>query len=248
MSDRAYLILQNRIERRLEKSRTLIPHMALFTLYSVIFGTVSITMRPMGNMDGVIYWSIFAWSVLVSMHTLYTYMRSGAWTATRERLVYEEVLEAGDEFHLSSEEMIDLHERLSDSIRKRSSTFNKLAAVGAGYFLLWPGSLIFLLILKWLIVGDGLPEDSSTLTAISQIWQPLSLLGMLLLSMLLIPWRALLPQAKSRSDLYALYQGKSKRGAQLTIPEGESEIDEEGEILPEYEEKYRQNSTKDIRG
>jgi hypothetical protein len=59
-------------------------------------------------MDGIIYWSIFAWSVLVTMHTLTAYLRSGAWVATRDRFIHEEMLEGSDKFHISTEEMVEM--------------------------------------------------------------------------------------------------------------------------------------------
>jgi hypothetical protein len=243
MSDRTYFILRNRVERRLEKPRTLIPHMGLFTAYTVIFGGMSMITRPQGNMDGIFYWTIFAWSVIVGMHTIYAYMRSGAWAATRERLIQEEILEFADEFALSEAEMIDLHERLSQDIRGRAKDFDKLAWIGGGFFILWPGSLILLFILQRLLVGSNPPEDNQLLAAVFQLWQPLSVLGTLVLSMMLVPWRQLLPQAKSRQDLREVYQGKGKRGAERLSTEV---FDDEGEILPEYEEKYKQNSAKGI--
>lgn len=243
MTDRVYLILRNRIERRLEKPRTLIPHMALFTLYSVIAGTMSIITRPMGNMDGVFYWTIFFWSVIVSMHTLYAYLRSGAWATTRDRLVQEEILEASEEFHLSADEMAELHDRLSEDIGDRSRTFNKLAAAGAGYFFLWPGTLILLFIVQRLIFGGSPPDDNVVFRGILQLWQPLILVGTLLLSGLLISWRDLLPKAKSRDELYELYRSKGKReeSDHAILPEFYEQEEDEGEDLTEPEENTRQN-------
>lgn len=235
MTDRVYLILRNRIERHLEKPRTLVPHMALFTTYTVIAGTMSIITRPTANLDGVIYWSIFAWSVIVSMHTLYAYLRSGAWAATRDRLVQEEILEASEEFDLAADEMAELHNQLSADISQRSNIFNKLAAVGAGYFGLWPGTLILLFILQRLITSDA----NIVFQSFIELWHPLTLLGTFLLSSLLIPWRELLPQPKSRDQLYDLYRSKHKRGERLAL-------DEDAEILPEPVTEQRKRRGLDL--
>lgn len=245
MSDRAYFILRNRIANRLEKPRNLISHIALFTAYTVIFGTMSMVVRGQGMMDGIFYWSIFGWSVLVGMHTIHAYLRSGAWAATRDRLINEEILEAADEFDLSSEEMIDLHERLAESIQqdKNSRIFNQLAAVGGGNFGIWNVSLVLLFILQRLLVGFNPPEENSFLNLVFSVWQPLSVFATLCLSATLVPWQSLIPRSKSRTDLSELYHSKGKR-EMLDHFISSDEIDDEGEILPQYEEKYRQNSLK----
>lgn len=239
MSDRTYLILRSRIERRFEKPRILMQHMALFSLYTVIFGTMSIISRSMGNMDGIFYWTIFAWSVLVGMHTIYSYLRSGAWAATREQAIQEEILEAVDEFAFSDTEMMDLHQRLSEDIQARSGIFRKLARIGAGYFIAWPGSMLILYMLQLLIVGRyGFQSGTyPLLEGLYQIWQPLSLLGTFVLSMFLIPWQQIRLQGKSQEEMLKAYQGKGKRlsGERLAA----DLTGEDGEFLTDYDEPHQ---------
>lgn len=239
-ADRTYIILGNRIEQRLEKPRVLMQHMGLFAAYTVVFGGMSIISRPMGNMDGIFYWTIFAWSVLVGMHTLYAYMRSGAWTATREQFIQEEILEYANEFELSETEMVDMHQRLSENVEARAGIFRKLARIGSGYFIVWPGSMLLLFILKLLITGPyGRPEDNAVYNGLMQLWQPLSLLGTFALSTLLIPWQRLFPPSNTQNDLLKVYQGKGKRNASDRL--STDGFDESGEIMQGYDEDSEQH-------
>lgn len=243
MADRPYLILRNRIERRLEKPRNLVPHAALFTVFSAIIGILNIIRFPMDRMDGVTYWAIFCWSFVVSLHTLYAYLRSGMWKPTRDQLIQEEILESSGEFELAAEEMVDMHERLSEDIQKRLSSVNKLAVLGAGYFLLWPGMLILLLILTPLM-GVISPDARAMILEFFQLSQRLSLIGTLLLSAVLIPWRTLLPRMKSRPDLYEVYRSKAKREMSEGDETTATEIDEESEFLPDDEAQYQHKASR----
>jgi hypothetical protein len=229
MSDRAYLIIRNRIEHRLEKPRSLIPHMVIFTSYTLAFGLIAYTAdeRLRGLVESTFYWAIFIGSLLVAFHTTYVYPRSGAWKKARDKAIQEEIVEASGEFSLVESEMVDLHQRLSDDIRERSKVFNKLAGIAAGYVFLWQGGFLLFLLLR----------ASAIAFEFYSAWRFALFFGTLFLTMTLIPWSKLMPQGNPDQNLHELYQGKSKRVSNV-------QLDDESEILPEYEEKYTQNSMK----
>jgi hypothetical protein len=234
MSDRVYSILRNRIEHHLEKPRNLIPHMVIFTIYTMVFGLIGFVADPrvQGLVQSPLYLAIFIGSLLVAFHTNYVYSRSGAWKKVRDKAIRKEIVEASDEFSLVEAEMVDLHQRLSDDIRERSKIFNKLAGIAGGYVFLWQGSLVLLFLFARL--PFNFPPGFYT------AWNFAVFFGTLFLTMTLIPWSKLMPQGSTDENLNELYQGKSKRG----IDQPAIEINDEGEILIEYEEKYRQNSVK----
>jgi hypothetical protein len=204
MADRRYFILRNRVEAKLAKPRAIILHVGVFAAYTLVFGGMSLLTRTSGTMDGIFYWTIFGWSVLVGLHTAHTYTRSGAWAATRERLIQTEILEASIGLDLSEADMIEMHQRLSQEISANAAPFRQLALLAARYLLIWPGSLILLFILQRLINYNNLNGDS-VFDSLLTLWQPFSLILTLIVTLQFLPWQQLLQQGKSDEDLHGVY-------------------------------------------
>lgn len=234
MLDDLYFILRDRIEGRLTRPRLLTLHALLFTLFAVVAGFTTSSLSGNGMMNGLVYWIIFFWTVILGAHTLYTFLRSGAWSGTRETAIPNEVLDAGSQNDLSQEEMIALHRQLSDDIRQRSGVFYRLAAISAGNLLLWPGILVALLISQR-VFGDS--EGLFSTFNIGAMW--FSLLGSLVLG-LLLPFRVLISPAP-RPALHTIYSRKRKRRSTTRL-EAEFDRDEAGEEWPSVAEAKRKEA------
>lgn len=141
--------VQQRVERHLARSPLFATLNALlFTLFTATFGFFSALTHPGGAIDGVIYWTIFFWSILVAIHSIIAFQQSGAWHRRRTRLIQDEVTDAGDTYQLTTDEMIELHLQTEEDIRKDASPFHMVLLNGVGNFALWPGGLVAMLIVQ----------------------------------------------------------------------------------------------------
>jgi hypothetical protein len=140
--------LYPRIFRRLSRS-SYFPtiHVLLFTLAASFFG-FSIYQQiadpnQVRSVFGTIgYWQVMLWSVIQFSHIGIVYWNSGARYGKRETVVKEEVLDIAKEYSLNKDEMIELHERLSQLVHYRSQQFQKLWTLSKSLFLLWLGTFV----------------------------------------------------------------------------------------------------------
>jgi hypothetical protein len=237
MLDNLNLKIRARVERRLSKPRWVILNALLFTLFTVIIGTFSALTHPYGAMNGVVYFVIFFWTLVLLAHAGLTYWNSGARHGRREKLVQEEVLDAGETYDLSEEEMIDLHQRVSEDLRARSTTFNRLLLNAAGNVAAWPGMMLILLAIQQTInVSYGLSEISDY-GAVVRVGMLLSLAGTFALGFLL-PVRQLLGSRQSdhMNDLRAIYGGRERKTKREAAESRLVGIDDEGELIVDYAE------------
>jgi hypothetical protein len=209
MPDHLYTKVRYRIERHLSGSpRRAIQHSLLFSLFTVSFGLLSLLTYLRGAANSFVYLGILFWSVLLFAHWGYLYWRSGAWKPRRERLIQEEILDAGDTYELSEDEMISLHLELSDEIASRSEVFERGLFNAAGNVFLWPGMLFVMVFFQqariWMLQQSNDPY---------QIVLFVGMIGTLLLSFTL-PVRALRSGGQSAyRDLRDVYGSKRKRDA-----------------------------------
>ncbi len=146
--------VQARVERHLAQSpRFATLHGLLFTLSVMFFGLLNILFYSGSGFPGLLYLMLLVWSVPLALHTTFAFWQSGAWRGRRARLVRDEVLDAGETYDLSTDEMIDLHLRVDSAIRSQSQPFNRILLHGLGHVVLWPGSLAGVLFLN--IFGLG---------------------------------------------------------------------------------------------
>jgi hypothetical protein len=227
-TDELYDRARRRAERRLAgPPRLATLHAALFTLFTVPAGLFSVIMRGGNSIDGVIYWVVFFWSLVLALHAGMIFLRSGAWGPLREQVIEEEVKEIGTDHALDRESMMDLHVAVSDDIRRESGTFMRILFNAAGNVALWPGVLVALMGLQYLFgVNVGLFFTTALL---------LALFGTLALGFIL-PLHLLRDlssggQRRDRRHIYARYETpKVKRD-----PSAESaqrlELAEDGELV-----------------
>lgn len=200
-----------RIKRRLSYAkRPMIIHALLFTLFTFIVGGYSKLTHPGGAIDGVVYWIIVGWSLLLFAHVAFAYLHSGAWGSRREKFIAEEVLDFGDILSLPPDEMIDLHMRLSTDVRLDAQPFYRLMVNAVGNVLLWPAMLILMTIIRWTIFPTT--DASMELSNLFGNSLVLSIVGTLILSFIL-PVQHLIarPQRSAYDTLSAIYGYKRKR-------------------------------------
>ena len=146
--------VQTRVERHLAQSpRFATLHGLFFTASVLLFGLLTILFSSGGGFPGLLYLMLVLWSVPLALHTTFAFWQSGAWRGRRSRLVRDEVLDAGETYDLSTDEMIDLHVRVDETIRKQAQPFNRVLLYGLGSLVLWPGSVAGVLFLN--IFGLG---------------------------------------------------------------------------------------------
>jgi hypothetical protein len=208
VEDAFYIKLRTRVESRLSKSPTLITiHALLFTVIGFLLGLWGLVSHPL-SIDGVAYWIIFIWSIILFGHTAYSYLNSGAWERKREARIQDEVLDAGETYDLDQDEMLTFHLQLSEDIQKRSQNFNPLFLNGLGNLALWPG----LSILMFILFKTNMIQAASFRATLF-----LSVFGTLLLGFLL-PVRRLWQRqpADSERHLRAVYgYGRKRKGMAL---------------------------------
>jgi hypothetical protein len=233
MPEDLYARLHNRVGRRL--SRT--PYWAtlnalLFTLFSTLFGLFGLLSSPQ---DGavVVYCISLIWSLDLFAHVALLYRRSGARRATREKTIYEEVRDADDFLKLDADELVDLHSQLSNAIQRESWAFGRLMRNAWAYLLLWPGSMLALILITTLV-------SPQKLDGVFEVAFILALLGTFLLGFTL-PVRQLFRRQNDLSDLHALYGAKPKR--QITVEGAKAKrpvrIGDDGELVLEVGDNGR---------
>lgn len=230
MNDYLYEKVSKRVERRLSTSATLVVlNTLLFSLFTVPVGLWSKFTHGSGTIDGRVYWVIVLWSIGLFMQTAFTYARSGARRKTREKIIQEEVLDAGDIYNLSPDEMIDLHLRQSSAVQIRTKPLHRVMQIAVGNVVLWPGVLIaaYILFNMTHIVSDAyFSLFFNTLLV-------LALIGSLVLG-LMLPVRELWSKKEDVHDnLRAIYGYKRKRGETLELHDEEIAFTPEAERIDE---------------
>lgn len=224
MNDFLYEKVSKRVERRLSKSpRLAIINAFLFTLFTAPVGLWSKFTHASGTIDGVVYWVIVLWSIGLFAHIASLYIRSGARRNPREKIIQEEVLDAGESYQLEPDEMIDLHLRLSTDIEIQSKSIKQLMTIGISNLLLWPGTLILATLLY--NVAQIITEDR--FGGFFNALLILSLIGSFVLG-LMLPLRELRgKQSDHTHDLYAIYGYKRKRSSAIETQDVETELEDD---------------------
>jgi uncharacterized membrane protein len=230
MSENLYPEIRERVERRLSKPRIVTLHSVAFGAFALLSGVVSLNLLNSG-IASIYHFIIAVWSVILAAHVGLAYLRSGAWAGAREKALAEEVQAAGEIDDLSSDEMIDLHQRLSQDIKTDSQTFSALLLFGVGSAVLWAGILATAMIFG--PVGSLTPGELRFVLIFS-------MLGTLVLG-LGLPYTQFMRNQGKYKDLRALYgEHKPKRRTTVYAPsthltirrvddEGERSTDDEGE-------------------
>jgi hypothetical protein len=239
MPDDLYAKILKHINYRLiHSSRSVTVLTLLFTLFTTIAGFLSIQTNPNGIMNGVIYWTIFIWSLVLFGSLSFMYSRSGARKQLRERYIQEEVLDFGDPYQLNQDEMIDLHLQLSHDIELQSRPFGRLLMIAAGNLLLWPGMLVFMLVIQ---------HSTLNFTEIFRDGLIFSLIGSLLLGFA-IPLRQIFAKQIDAdvtqdvyNDLRGIYGYKRKRDSLKNDVTAPRTVGDDGELVLRPENNYKQN-------
>jgi hypothetical protein len=142
MSDEIYAEALENIQHRLGQARIPAIHTVLFGVVASISGILQPLLVGIGVRDGVVYWGIFFWSIVVFIHNLPAYRRSGERKDRRELIIQQELLKLAHAYDLSTDELVDLHERLSDDVSQRAAPFTPLIFAAGGYFALWVGMMV----------------------------------------------------------------------------------------------------------
>ena len=236
MRDDLYVKVHRRIQRRLSGPPRLgTLHALAFTVFTVPMALFTgVFMRWDGVLDVMVFATIVGWSLLLFLHAGYSYLSSGARKRRRERVIQEEVLDAGDSFGLDEDAMIGLHTRLDDAVRAESQVHVRLAANALVNALLWPGLLV---LIPFAVIFLRV-MDSSYVDVLARFMVALSVLGTFLAAFAL-PFRALRPSAPSALDekdnLRAVYGYKRKRALPSRHDEAAERlsIGDDGELIAE---------------
>jgi hypothetical protein len=154
-------------------------------------------------------------------------MRDELYIRRRERVIQEEVLDAGDSFDLSEDDMIALHTRLDDAIRDQSQAHVRLLANAFVNALLWPG---ILLLIPFSVVFLGL-MNSGYVEVLGRFALMFAVLGTFLAAFAL-PFRSLRPAATDETDnLRAVYGYKRKRDESRQAAAERLSIGDDGELI-----------------
>lgn len=238
MTDPIYVKIRGRIERRLSGTPHLVTVNALlFTLFTVPFGMVSVLTRTEDNIDGVIYLVILGWSIILLVHTGATYLRSGAWHKTRETFIQQEILDEGDTYALTPEEMIAMHLQLSADLQRNTQPIQRLLRVAIGNVVLWPG---FLLVSTIFFNNLEVVHNDNTTHFFTVLLQ-IALMGTLLLGFL-IPVRELWQKTETQTDdLRTIYGYKRKRELSETANQPTDENEDQLVDYGEYEQVQKRS-------
>jgi hypothetical protein len=240
MTDDLYRKVRNRVERRLSKSPRLVTiHALLFTFFSVPVGLWSLRTHSGGSIHGVVYWTIFFWSIGLLIHASYLFLHSGAWRGAREKYIQEEVLDAGESYDLEGDELIDLHVHLADDIQMRSQVFSRLLLNALGNLVLWPGVLVTMMVVYGLEIIPPVNFSSAFNSVLT-----LALLGTLILGIALPVRELSKKKSKNHDDLRAIYGYKRKRHERHHLDDTEErvKIGDDGEFV-ELETETRMDSS-----
>lgn len=236
MTDPIYLKVREQVEGRSGHPRFAALNALLFTLFTVIFGVGSLFTRLNGSIDGVIYWIIFFWSIILFAHVGIVHVRSAARRKTRQTIIQQEVLKVGETYNLTPEEMIDIHLQLDADLQLRTQAVQRLFTIASGNLVLWPGLLLVSIILY---NGLHIISESAFVRFFTLLLQ-LGLMGTLV-SGLGIPIRTLWQKpAQQTDDLRAIYGYKRKR--ELSEPANQPIEENEDELVDydEYEQVQKQ--------
>jgi hypothetical protein len=235
MSDSLYLEAVERIERRLSQLRLPTVHALLFGFLASAVGLTSASASLVGVMNGVVYWVIFLWCLILLAHGTNSYLHSGAWKNHREKVIHEELVQIAYRDDLSPAELADLHQRLSDDIRQRAAPFHWTMGTIASYAGLWQG-----MFMVGLVINSVARETVETTNILTIVLQIIPLVGTVLLALGLVGANVLLQRkpenAAARAaylhDLYNIKADKRKNAAGERLV-----INEEGEIMDDEEQK-----------
>ncbi len=234
MRDDLYIKTLKRVQRRLSGAPRLgTAHALLFTAFTVPAGLFTgFYFNRVGVIDFLAYASIVGWSLLLFVHAGYLYLHSGALKRRRERIVQEEVLDAGDSFDLSEDDMIALHTRLDETVRAHSQAHVRLLANAFVNVLLWPGIMV---LIPFAVVFLGI-MNSGYVEVIGRFVLMFAVLGTFLAAFAL-PFRSLRPSIRDETDnLRAVYGYKRKRDAASSRHDEAAErlsIGDDGELIAE---------------
>ncbi len=230
MRDDLYIKVYKRVERRLSgPPRWGTIHALVFSAFAVPIGLFTgVFFARVGVIDFLAYATIVGWSLLLFLHAGYLFLHSGALKRRRERVIQEEVLDAGDSFDLSEGEMIALHTRLDETIRHQSQAHVRLLANAFINVLLWPAAIVLVPVA---VLFLGL-MSSATVEVVARFVLMFAVLGTFLAAFAL-PFRALRPSTRDETDnLRAVYGYKRKREASRHAEAAERlSIGDDGELI-----------------
>jgi len=139
-----------RIARRILKWPVLLfIHAVAFTFGSSLLGLLNLIRSQPGAIDGVIYWTVFLWSIVFFAHAAYTYFNSGARLGTRQAITKEEVSDAADTYGLTEEQRIVLQYYLLEDVTAHSRIYRRLLHHAEFALALWPGMMVPALLLQF---------------------------------------------------------------------------------------------------
>ncbi len=139
-----------RIARRILKSpRFLFVHAVAFTFGSSLLGILNLIRSQPGAVDGVIYWTVFLWSIVFFIHAAYTYFNSGARLGARQAITKEEIADAADTYGLTEEQRIVLQHYLLEDVTAHSRIYRRLLRHAEFALALWPGMMVATLFLRF---------------------------------------------------------------------------------------------------
>ena len=145
-----YLELRRRIEKRLATVNWLLLHSILFVVVTGLllmtltagtpnFYTGYFILPPIG-------YAMTAWSVLLLLHTFWTYARSGATASRRNEMIEREMSERvqNEDTYLSDnpKDLFRIYGLLEEDIQKRAAIFNILRIFATLNMIVWLGSAL----------------------------------------------------------------------------------------------------------
>ena len=232
MRDDLYIRTHRRIQRRLSGPPRLgTLHALAFTAFTVPMALFTGVFMRSNALEFLVLGAIMSWSLLLFLHAGYGYLNSGARRRRRERMIQEEVLDAGDSFDLTEDEMIGLHTRLEETVRSESQAHVRLLANATANLLFWPGLVIAIPLMA---VFFGV-MSSGSIDGMARILIALSAMGTCIAAGAL-PFRALRGAPPDETDnLRAVYGYKRKRALPVRHDEAAERlsIGDDGELIPE---------------
>lgn len=225
MSEQIHFDASERIRRRLSKP-------SFLTAHTLAFGVI-VVLACWSNLityyfvDDVTSWSAGLWALLLVAHAAFAYRRSGASKNHRDQVIQEELLRYDDD--ISTDELVEAHERLSDEVRERVKPLYWTLAAVVAFTALWQLMPIGALLLDGWFGGYA---EARYFTVLSKY---MPLVGTLFMTVGLAGVQLLL-RRKEDSELRtaylrALYITKAQKRKRLATER--LTIDDEGEIVLE---------------
>jgi hypothetical protein len=229
MSEQIHFDASERIRRRLSKPSFLTAHTLAFGVIVVLACWSNLITYYM--VDNVTSWSAGVWALLLLAHAAFAYRRSGASKNHRDQVIQEELLRYDDD--ISTDELVEAHERLSDEVRERVKPLYWTLAVVVAFTALWQLMPIGALLLdSWF--GGYVEARYSTVLS-----KYIPLVGTIFLTIGLAGVQFLLHRTDDNelrtAYLRALYTTKAEKRKRLATER--LTIDDEGEIVLEKIEK-----------